>query len=169
MLECKLLSEQEFREADDARLALAKQRGEDPAWLTTNKYGWARMDEVIAVGSMWYCRWYYDPHGTDKEIKRIAMRRMAEGKSPGYLSRYYWQDWSDKRPPLCVLCPNGREWMIDAKSNNGDGWVVTGEAPALVVHPSIDVPGYHGWLGSNGHPPGWFSNDLNGRGPQGRR
>jgi hypothetical protein len=45
-----------------------------------------------------------------------------------------------------VLTPNGKEWCVDAKSSNGDGWVVTGDPPKITCYPSIVVPDYHGFL-----------------------
>lgn len=84
-----------------------------------------------------------------------------------FLSVHYWRDWSAKRPPICVVCPNGETWEIDRKSSNGDGWKVTGDLPNISCTPSIVVHGYHGHLGSNGAPPGQFTGDIEGRGPMG--
>jgi hypothetical protein len=172
MLECKLIKDDDFKKATEERIKLARSRTTDDAWKAANKatYGWASMHEIVGYGVMWYMPWYYSPTDPGCMYRReAALQKMLEGQSPGHLSRYYWQDWSDKRPPLCVICPNGVEWIVDAKSSNGDGWVVQGDAPKLRVHPSILVPGYHGWLGTNGVPPGWFSNDLDGRGAYGER
>ena len=95
-------------------------------WCRPNRYG---------NGAMWYAPWYWDPANPEEDRR---------GK--GILSTYYWRDWADKRPPICVIGPNGREWMPDQKSSNGEGWVVTGDAPNITAHPSINMPGYHGWL-----------------------
>lgn len=95
--------------------------------------------------AMWYAPWYHDP---------------AEGKIDAekhFLSIHYQNDWSDKRPPLCVRCPNGSIWVPDQKSSNGTGWKVTGEAPNISCSPSISVPGYHGFLRD-----GLFTADLDG-------
>jgi hypothetical protein len=158
----KFYNREEFRVLDDARLALAKKRGEDPAWLSANKaeYGWARIDEVAEPGTcvMWEAYWFHDPQDPGDAAARE--NALANPNINHFLSRFYWKDWSHIRAPLCVLCPNGQEWCIDAKSSNGDGWTVTGEAPLVSASPSIVVPGYHGFLGSNGQPPGWFSDPI---------
>lgn len=73
------------------------------------------------------------------------------------LSPHYTKDWAGKRKPIQVVCPNGKEWCVDAISSNGDGWVVTGEPPCLTCSPSIGVPGYHGFLQG-----GVFTEDLGG-------
>ena len=75
------------------------------------------------------------------------------------LSNYYWETWADKRPPICVICPNGDSWIIDAKADFGPGWRVTGTGPNITCSPAIVLPGYHGTLQD-----GVFSPDLEGRG-----
>lgn len=152
-----------YRKAQDARMALGRQRDGDAAWKAANgaTYGWARLDEVItAPCPMWFSPWMFDPIDPEHRARRDrALAAIADG-SFGYLSRFYWTTWSDKRPPISVLCPNGAEWCVDARSSNGDGWQVSGDPPLLVVTPSIQVPGYHGFLGSNGAPPGHFTGNL---------
>lgn len=102
-------------------------------------------------GMMWFCPWYFDP--TDpKDQERF-------GKS-GMLSPHYWRDWAKVRAPVCVICPGGGQWCVDQLSSNGDGWRVTGTPPLLSCTPSIVVPGYHGFLGINGVPPGFFTGPL---------
>jgi len=159
-MQCRLLTPDEFRKADDDRMALGKRRGADPDWLKANKsdYGWARLVEITGPCVMWFATWYFDPNDPEHASRRIAaLEGIAKGHpTHGYLSRFYWQDWSDKRSPICVLCPNGAEWCVDAKSSNGEGWHVIGDPPLLRVTPSIDAPGYHGWLGSSGAAPGEF-------------
>jgi len=90
-------------------------------------------DKINQPGAMWYCPWYYAPGEPEIEI-------------PPFISVHYRNDWSGKRPPIAVRCPNGRVWVVDQVSSNGSGWVVTGEAPNITCRPSIAVPGYHGWL-----------------------
>src|ERR1041385_1017104 len=76
---------------------------------------------------------------------------------------------------LMVKCPNGREWFIDGRASNctlpqDDNhrcWVRHGEPPDLVVDKngvtctagagSIQAGDYHGFLGTNGAPPGYFT------------
>lgn len=163
---CHFLDAKAFREAEDARMALAKAREADPAWLAANNttYGWASLREVVKPCAMWHATWFYDPAEPDKAIRRsaalaaIANGTFGTGERSYYLSRFYWQQWSDKRAPICVLCPNGVEWCVDAKSSNGEGWTVTGDPPHLVVSPSIAVTGYHGFLGQQ--TPGVFSGNI---------
>jgi hypothetical protein len=109
-------------------------------------------------GMMWFAPWYYDP--TDPgDVAELPNRRQ---KKNSYLGQNYWRDWASIRAPLSVICPGGSEWCVDAESSNNDGvgWLVSGAAPKLSCTPSIVVPGYHGYLGSQGAPPGWFSNPL---------
>lgn len=151
---CHFLDEAAHSAAEDRRMALAKQREADPAWRAANNatYGWASLHEVVAPCAMWFARWYFDPADPEKGLRRsaalaaIADGSFGTGERNYYLSRMYWQQWSDKRPPICVLCPNGREWVVDAKSSNGEGWTVTGDPPRITCAPSILVPGYHGFL-----------------------
>jgi hypothetical protein len=103
--------------------------------------------------------WYYDPSG---EREAAGKHVVAKRDCDSFLSRFYWDDWSDKRPPIIVICPNGRQWCVDQKSSNGEGWKVTGEWPNITCTPSIVVPGYHGFLQN-----GIFTDDLEGRGPNG--
>lgn len=132
------LNREQFRAADDRRMALGQSRG-----------GGAALSEVVEPCAMWESWWYFDPGNPDHIGRREkAMALIAAGQYSGeyFLSKFYWKDWSDKRPPLSVLCPNGVEWCVDRKSSNGEGWKVTGTAPLITAHPSIDVTGFHGWL-----------------------
>lgn len=175
MMQLRFLNAEEFRKADDDRVALARSRGNDPAWLAANPppagykpYGWASLHEITGPGVGWYVPWYYDPDDVkDTPRREKYLEMIAKGEKMNFLSVHYWQDWADKRPPICVLCPNGQEWCIDQVSSNGEGWKVTGEPPLLSCSPSIVVPGYHGFLGINGVEPGWFTDDIEGRGPNG--
>lgn len=51
-------------------------------------------------------------------------------------------------------------WCPDFKASGSEsGWRVSGELPAITVHPSIDAEGcYHGWLRD-----GVLTDDLEGR------
>lgn len=171
MLACRFLTSDEFKAAEEARMALAKKREADPAWMATNKvtYGWASLRDVIAPGSMWFSEWSFDPKDPDDVPRRLkALERIAnKTPNPSRLSRFYWESWSTTRPPISVLCPNGAEWCVDAVASNGEGWQVTGTPPLITCAPSIDVPGYHGFLGINGAPAGHFTKDLARRGPDG--
>lgn len=145
-----LLTAAEFAAAEERRMQLARTR--------TDGHQGAGLREVLDAGAMWFVPWYFDP--TDRvdmaqRRTRILDNLAARGEHRDYLSKFYWQDWSDKRPPICVLCPGGGEWCIDAKSNNGDGWRVTGEPPKITATPSILLPNYHGFLKD-----GLFTPDL---------
>lgn len=151
---CHFLDATAYSAAQDARMALAKKRETDPDWLAANnaKYGWATIADVVKPCAMWFAPWYFDPADPEKGLRRsaalasIADGTFGKGERNYYLSRFYWTTWSQSRPPICVLCPNGAEWCVDAKSSNGDGWTVEGAPPTITAAPSILVPGYHGFL-----------------------
>lgn len=127
------------------------------------KNGLYRMDRrVFTPGMGWYQPYYFDPTGERERLGEHVMFKAEHKGKLGFLSIHYWNDWSDKRSPLCVVCPNGEQWEVDRKSSNGDGWKVTGEWPNITCFPSIVVRGYHGWLKD-----GEFSPDIEGRGPTG--
>jgi len=116
-----------------------------------------------APGSMWFCPWYHDPESPeDIGFLEGRLKQAEQNGKNSFLSVHYLRDWARKRPPITVMCPNGREWLIDQVSSNGTGWTVTGEAPLITAMPSIVVPGYHGWLKD-----GIFTDDIEGRGPNG--
>lgn len=126
--------------------------------------GWYRNDRRMFVpGTAWYQPFYYDPFGeipayraAHPEVKRFRPEAMIaeppadptqrQGTPGNFLSQHYWRDWSAKRPPIAVVCPNGCEWEIDRWSSNGTGWTVTGELPSITCSPSIVCGDYHGFL-----------------------
>lgn len=138
--------------------------------------GWYRNDRrMFTPGMIWSQPFYFDPLGElaalpkGKGFREEAMFSCRENDNPprSFLSPHYWDDWSTKRAPLAVVCPNGEVWEIDRRSSNGDGWKVTGDFPNIACAPSIVVDGYHGFLGINGAEPGCFTPDIEGRGPIG--
>lgn len=137
---CRILTRAEFSAAEDRRMNLARTR--------TDGVQGASIREVVPPCSMWEMPWIHDPADPDDAAAREqAIAAIAAGTHQRmWMSKFYWQDWSDKRPPLAVLCPNGAEWCVDQRSSNGDGWKVIGDAPLVTCRPSIDVPGFHGWL-----------------------
>lgn len=149
---CHFLDEAVYRAAEEERMALGRKRGEDPAWLasTGSAYGWASLHEVVRPCAMWYSTYLYDANDPEHVVRQTnAQAAIEDGTYASknfYLSRFYWERWSAVRPPISVLCPNGREWCVDAKSSNGEGWQVEGEVPTITCTPSILVPGYHGYL-----------------------
>ena len=125
--------------------------------------GFYRNDRrILLPGMAWYMDWYFDPTGERERAGKHVMIKSRDAANALFLSIHYWRDWADKRPPICVVCPNGETWEIDRKSSNGDGWTVTGELPDITCSPSIVVPGYHGFLRN-----GEFTADIEGRGPNG--
>jgi hypothetical protein len=123
---------------------------------------WRNDTRIFTPGMAWPMPWVFDPTGERERAGKHVMHKLADRGKLYHLSPHYWRDWSDKRPPLSVVCPNGEVWEIDRKSSNGDGWIVTGEFPNLTCSPSIVVDGYHGFLRN-----GEFTADLEGRGPDG--
>lgn len=95
--------------------------------------GW----DNLQPGDMWF-------YGRDLwEQGREALEVRWQNLSPEY-----WATNFAHRPPLFVMLPNGDPWQVDSiASRSGDGWTVTGDPPAITVHPSIHLIGYwHGWL-----------------------
>lgn len=130
MLTCKLIDIEQYK-------AEAQAQGMDRLW-------WHKL---LKPGDMYYCSWYFDP-GKDSR----------EELWPSMYSKYYIEEYSKYRSPIIVVCPNGSTWMVDQKSNNGEGWQVAGEAPKITCTPSILVSGYHGFLTD-----GVFTDDLEGK------
>ena len=124
--------------------------------------GFYRNDRrVFLPGYCWYDTHIFDPF-RDPNSTKYQMIKDRNSANASYLSLHYWNNWSTKRPPISVVCPNGEVWEIDRKSSNGSGWTVTGEFPNITCSPSIVVYGYHGFLQD-----GVFTADLEGRGPIG--
>lgn len=149
---CRLLTGEEFRASEEGRVAaVTAWRDAHPDVHTATAWP----PELVALsrsfrppGTMWFMPWYFDPKedgAAEKAAKWLAHAR-ADPNAHHYLSVHYLTDWADKRPPLNVVCPDYSDWTVDAKSSNGSGWTVTGEAPLISCSPSIQVPGYHGYL-----------------------
>lgn len=120
---------------------------------------------------MWQCRlvpW--------EEWKRLGQRGRPIGamafasaehaeRIAFVLSPEYKRDWLGRRPPILVMLPSRCPWPIDrlATDNAGrmlaSGWTVTGDPPAVTVHPSINLKGrWHGWIRD-----GVITDDCEGR------
>ncbi len=118
--------------------------------------GFYRNDRRIFLpGTGYIASWLWDPTGERQKAGKHVLIKTAG--SDGYLSVHYWRDWSQKRSPIFVICPNGMEWGVDCKSSNGDGWKVEGEWPNITCTPSIVAGDYHGFLRD-----GDFTPDLAG-------
>lgn len=100
---------------------------------------------VFLPGMAWYEPWYFDPLNMCPQMGHHMVERPAD-INESFLSPHYWRDWSNYRPPIAVVCPNGDVWEIDRRSSKGDGWKVLGELPNITCTPSIVAGDYHGWL-----------------------
>jgi hypothetical protein len=111
--------------------------------------GWYREDRrMFTPGMGWYQPYYYTPDHWPEKVNWGGRedRGTLVKRGEKYLSKFYWENWSNKRPPICVVLPNGEKWEIDRKSSNGEGWKVEGEWPNITCSPSINATGYHGHL-----------------------
>jgi hypothetical protein len=95
---------------------------------------------------------------------------------PGGMWNAEWQrgrGWTNPDKPddgifLMVRCPSisgryGNDWGVDQQASSGGYWTRTGDPRtpgSLSVQPSIETGDYHGFLGSNGAPPGVLSDHL---------
>jgi hypothetical protein len=125
------------------------------------------------------CEQLYRAAGSDKDY----LLRDAR-KSPGMMWDAFWAPECWKGPDgrsLIVVCPDGTEWNIDGPCSNctmkddqgpyGQAhrcWTRTGTPPLIQVGKqfsktcsagggSIAVPGYHGFLGTQGAQPRYFT------------
>ena len=113
--------------------------------------GYLKKVDELQPGDMWFCPWYIEG-----ESKKDHLRWLDQGH--GFLSREYVTQRWDKRPPLILRLPDGTDWLVDGLSTSGGGWDISGEAPNITARPSIQSPGFHGWLTN-----GVLSDDLEGR------
>lgn len=119
---------------------------------------------VFRPGWAWFMPWLYCPETWRDRYRGHSMIKTDRIESGGFLSTHYWRDHAAFRPPITVVCPDGGQWCIDQKSNNGDGWTVTGELPNITCSPSIvmgknpEGQHYHGFLQN-----GAFTPDLDGQ------
>lgn len=98
---------------------------------------------------------YAAPDGREWEMHKLPIGAMFDGK---------WGERHADGHSWVVKLPPGNSydlWNIDHKATSGGYWERHGEAPDLVVTPSIQTGAYHGFLGSNTAPaPGWLSDPL---------
>lgn len=60
---------------------------------------------------------------------------------------YYPEEWRGSDGHTLVVVTPAGEWVVDGPSSNGTGaWKRSGVPPMVTAHPSILMPGYHGWL-----------------------
>lgn len=107
----------------------------------------------------------FNPDDPDADDPYYWFRRHT---APHKVSDYYKQH-NSHRPLLFVWLPGRTLFCVDSKCWKTDvaggkieyygGWAVTGDAPNITVHPSINVGGsYHGWLQN-----GVIGDDVEGR------
>jgi hypothetical protein len=67
---------------------------------------------------------------------------------PGAMIRSPWRDVPGRPESWLVFLPNGAPWNTNDRA--GGYWQVTGAAPLITVHPSIEDPDparpWHGWI-----------------------
>lgn len=91
-------------------------------------------------GDIWLAPYMFDP----KSRLAVGLIRYnlelitPETREKAYLSHYYWRQHASLRPPIMVVCPDGTQWCVDARSTSGFGWEVTGEFPNITCVPEMD-------------------------------
>lgn len=114
---------------------------------------------------MWHCRLLapaeWGAHSSSWwDTGRLQVGDMTHAEwlaDLGLLSPEYRRDWQHKRLPLVVVLPGPMVFCLDFRAHDkqgrllANGWTVTGEAPRITVHPSIDTStrrpgGWHGWI-----------------------
>lgn len=117
--------------------------------------------EDLPPGTMFFLPKDPVSEGEDEEPRRSTPWPWYWAKED-WLSDYYRQN-NSHRQPLFVVLPGRHLFLVDGKCfKDGEkygGWAVTGEAPLITVHPSINIGGmYHGHLQN-----GVLSEDCEGR------
>lgn len=73
----------------------------------------------------------------------------------GAMIRAPWRDQDGRPDAWVIFLPNGAFWCTNDRASRGNGnelgpyWEVSGTAPGLTVHPSINDTGsrpWHGWI-----------------------
>jgi hypothetical protein len=119
---------------------------DDPRWPGTCGCGepFTDLDEWQVIQQSWY----------EGGGHRFPWGIGAWDGPPGAMIRATWRDIEGRPPAWTVFLPNGTFWSTNDRASAGgngigDYWEVTGEAPAITVHPSIDDRGsrpWHGWI-----------------------
>lgn len=103
--------------------------------------------DVAMAGALFDCWWLKGRAGQTQARARGGPNGKQDCTGPDGIA-------------LVAICPNGAQWMIDGPATGGGGWTRTGDPrkpETLSVSPSIIAGDYHGFLGSGGTEPGWFS------------
>jgi hypothetical protein len=120
---------------------------DDPRWPTHCACGYAFTPSD---------NWQFNP---DTLYRRADTGELMTDRSapPGALRYAGWlhdfgggyQPGPDGKHLQCKL-PDGRWWVIDGPASNAPrdqvGWTRTGTVPDVTARPSIQTPGYHGFL-----------------------
>lgn len=164
----KLIPPQEFyllEREREAKMARAAERL-GAAVVSGENAGLRRFDRDLyhEPGLAYEAWWLFQPAAAHNAEIRDAQRAAAEdGRPTQAFSPEYWLHWSDKRPPLCVILPNGEEYILDQALADGTGHKITGwkqdDGSSLTASGEIVTRGYRGRLKG-----GFLSDDLDGRG-----
>lgn len=143
-------------------------------WLRTDADGyedhpgWSRI-ELCACGYEFTEHDSYRVIGDQYYERDIDRARWPMHDLPiGAMLDCWWVPWegTDGVRLTVKLPPGGRHdwWHVDGPAGNAPGvlpgWARAGSIPTISVTPSIASPDYHGYLGSNGTPPGVLSDPL---------
>jgi hypothetical protein len=122
--------------------------------------------QTLQIGDMFYGPTEEMVKADEGNAARIGWYWPWHFCRPESLSDYYKQNNVHRRPLMVFLpgrilhCVDSANWKtVDGKLIYYGGWTVTGIAPNITVHPSINCVGaYHGWLQN-----GIISPDCEGR------
>jgi hypothetical protein len=121
---------------------------DDPRWPQACACGYlfTAEDQWQVIQQSWY----------EGGGHRFAWGIGAWEGPPGAMIRAEWADHPGRPPAWIVFLPNRTHWSTNDRPAGGPGnqfgpyWDVTGTAPDISVHPSIDdrTPGreWHGWI-----------------------
>ena len=120
---------------------------DDPRWPEACDCG-----ELFTAEDQWQVseREWYEGGG-----QRFAWGIGSWDGPPGAMIRAAWRDREDRPEAWVIFLPNGEFWCTNDRASRGAGtelgpyWTVTGTAPDLTVHPSINDTGakpWHGWI-----------------------
>lgn len=128
---------------------------DDPRWPTHCECGYAFTADD--EWQLFYERLYRDP----RDGREYGLRDAPTGAMWDATWLADIREYTERSPDgriLHLMLPDGTEWNIDSKAQNGPGWTRTGEPPRVSASPSILSPGYHGFLRD-----GVLTDDLEGR------
>lgn len=83
---------------------------------------------------------------TGNEYTKLHAPVGAMWHAPWMLPFPEYNHAGDPKGPIVVRLPGGHDWIVDGPARNGGYWSRQGTPPNLTVTPSIQAPGYHGFL-----------------------